>query len=1305
MPLTLDELKRRLTAASPGGVLRLGPGTLDSADLARLFRDFFAGGILELHIAARTDTVESVAFTGSVAWPAGATAVAHVTFTIGADGTAQAGLTLAPAASWKLRDPFPGVSGTPLEAVALTASTASMRSAGYAPADDPDDSLSAVSSLHLDGTLDLAAGVEAPLSRVAGLLATGESIHLTGTVQKKDGDTTVTLEADPFRMAAGSRFETNATLSLVAGPAPDGRVEGDIVLALHIGEGEMAVEVSGSLPVDSDKLFVTISPAKPLGSIQDVAALMPGPLQSILEKVPGPKLFEGSGLGLDHVIVILDLGTPAVDVIAAGIGGAQNWDLLGDRTLVISGVELTLLVSSPFSAPQPYAALTGTITFGGVPFEVTTTTEKTVVAQLVPGHQLDIGAFASTFLPAIPADLPAITMLEMRVGPGTTYTMAVGIAGPWHIPAGPAGLAIGPVFVHVKHEDSSASPPAGYIEGWAELFGVTLHLSDDLGGPLELGATLPPLAIGKVLAHFAPSFIPVPDAIAKLELRNAGIDFLKDGSAYRVDLATAVSTGHTDFGTVELVVQDIAGKWEAALGFQLPDDWQLSALSDALHAFDGMRLSGTGFVLSTFSGDPGFRRIHVPLEAGRVRPGIRLASTLSLAEGEVAGVSMAWVSRKLLGGRVDHATLAADLDAQLTAFDVAASIDGVFPLGNLPVMFRAITLMLGYQTPEIYVRLKGVFDVRAHEDTLHFTVSLTLDKNGGYGAATMEGKWHDAFGVKHFDLSNVALVAGIDVEGIPTLGIAGQIDVPGFDGSLALFFDSTSGSSVLAGSFSDITLGQISGLFLPPGTPASMPKPVADAGLSGVPIGTLPATVAAQLDAAVGDVEAGSELLSALRVCLPDLRGPCSVARPEPVPAPRTWYLTDRTLVRTWQIGESASGLAVSTETQLYLAGPGDVKIGELDMPAGFRLAGRLHIADVEFTIIVDGDPSPGGGFFAEANASSAIDWQGVLRIARGRYAAKTAGPAKGPFLSLATFDARSRGAQIAGPHFILSGQAELLGAAGGDVDFTANDQGFSGHVDGHVAGVGSVAADVRFASPTDFAAHGTVQVSVSASIPEVHVAGTTLVLVPAFRVDASMDADIGITMTAAAFTLTHGGRFAWQGRNLVVAQKSEAVTAADVQHLEQLAERFALRIVSEAGQIFHFLVADAESWVDGMKKYFAGKVANAEKILAKQFHKGANEIAGLLHTLGYGAIDVYSAIAAEFSPVMAVAALASPVGLGMPIVQIATLLAPLFPDPLTLGKLLYNALSPTWWQLYKALKAAFDLSWGELVRILSRIF
>jgi hypothetical protein len=448
------------------------------------------------------------------------------------------------------------------------------------------------------------------------------------------------------------------------------------------------VIVTGSLPVDSHKCFVTVTPARALDSIQGVATLLPGRLSDILEKVPGPSLFNGAGIRLDQFIVVLDLDPPGVDIIAAGIGVGDRWDLLGNDKLVIGDIELTLLVASPFSAPQPYGAVTGTITFGGVPFQVETDTDGIVIARLTPGHVLDVSSLIAAFAKSIPADLPQITEAEVRVGPGKQYVIDTVIGGPWHVPAGPKGVAVGPVLLHLENTDPSGSnSPTGRIEGWADLFDVNLHLCDQLGKALELSATLPELEICKLLEEVAPSLPALPGAISSLVLADAGIAFASDANGYSVDVTADFKSAKTDFGAVELIVQKVNDQWEAALGFQLPDHWRLSTLTDTLRSFDGMSLTNTGFIASSFNGEPGFRRVHVPLESGQVTHGIRVASTLSLTTGQIAGVSMNWVGRQVLRG-CDHAALSANLDADLQAFDIEASVDGDVPLGGLPVTFQ-----------------------------------------------------------------------------------------------------------------------------------------------------------------------------------------------------------------------------------------------------------------------------------------------------------------------------------------------------------------------------------------------------------------------------------------------------------------------------------------------------------------------------------------------------------------------------------------------------------------------------------------
>ena len=106
-----------------------------------------------------------------------------------------------------------------------------------------------------------------------------------------------------------------------------------------------------------------------------------------------------------------------------------------------------------------------------------------------------------------------------------------------------------------------------------------------------------------------------------------------------------------------------------------------------------------------------------------------------------------------------------------------------------------------------------------------------------------------------------------------------------------------------------------------------------DVEVCGIRLFTLPGSLRHNLDRSVNAPKVSDAVMSAFANKGTHLSAEVLVIRSDSATRGRTkWFLTDRQLVKTYQIEDTGTQLAVSKETQLYLSS-GKVSIGEFEMP------------------------------------------------------------------------------------------------------------------------------------------------------------------------------------------------------------------------------------------------------------------------------------------------------------------------------------------------------------------------------------
>src|SRR6185295_14343300 len=153
-------------------------------------------------------------------------------------------------------------------------------------------------------------------------------------------------------------------------------------------------------------------------------------------------------------------------------------------------------------------------------------------------------------------------------------------------------------------------------------------------------------------------------------------------------------------------------------------------------------------------------------------------------------------------------------------------------------------------------------------------------------------------------------------------------------------------SSVLAGSLSDVRLGDVLSTFVnavgkPDPTTESIISVLDNISIAGVSSFTMPLSVAASLDAK--DLAAVSQAFA--------VYGPNVPLRPTPqatllvVGTPgQAWFITDKTgTVKHYEVRLDGDHLTASLEAQLYIC-PNATTIASMNFPQGFQVYGSLDV-------------------------------------------------------------------------------------------------------------------------------------------------------------------------------------------------------------------------------------------------------------------------------------------------------------------------------------------------------------------------
>ncbi len=320
---------------------------------------------------------------------------------------------------------------------------------------------------------------------------------------------------------------------------------------------------------------------------------------------------------------------------------------------------------------------------------------------------------------------------------------------------------------------------SGYIKGSADIEQMKFDVNYDFNKGPVIEANLGTVNISKIAETLCGdtvlSNIGLPINISGFELNNCKLVLsAQDSSAY-------ISADLKGYGKTVFELKKSNGKWGFVFAAVITSDFKFQNLAGFLKPIDVLNFSDSALVISTVD-DDAYQIPDIPGLSGEITKGLNFLMNLSMNDcSELEQI------QKVLHLHIEtlkvHMAVGSDGSALMEGlFDGSFSlVDGV----TLTKTGLRIRLQSGNISFSLF--LSVAVDIG---DKLLFTGEMAVEPNGVSLAATMQGDWHKPFGVNGLTLSDVALAVGISGEGIPTIGIAGKVQVKNLKGELAVLFNS-----------------------------------------------------------------------------------------------------------------------------------------------------------------------------------------------------------------------------------------------------------------------------------------------------------------------------------------------------------------------------------------------------------------------------------------------------------------------------------------------------------------------------------
>jgi hypothetical protein len=521
------------------------------------------------------------------------------------------------------------------------------------------------------------------------------------------------------------------------------------------------------------------------------------------------------------------------------------------------------------------------------------------------------------------------------------------------------------------------------------------------------------------------------------------------------------------------------GSWGFAVGVMLPvTGWAITSIPELASVLKEFGFKSAAVLISSFT-DPSFTVASLfPSGAVGVVAGFNFYADFELASNK--NPDLVFARDEFAQAHTPQASVVASVGNSTggfaASFRVLLNIErkiGVFAIEHLDLGFSmqgdvfSIWAELDLSTPVHGTPL--LFGGRAEVRNEGFDALLFLDTS-----RFPDGAWHDAFDVSGLTIASAALMLGVDAEGIPSFGVAGQLAYEGFTGTIAAILDSqtedpTKNQSMFVASVSDFTLGDLVKLLagaakVDPG----IVHVLNSIGISGTHL--FDTTLApADITTLNRDLQVPTALMDAFAAngfALPSSGSHASRSAGEawsgvsvsPVQAHSEtntgWFVTDRTRLWTYTVTATAAGasykVAVELDAQLYLV-PNQITLPHFPpLTPGYHVNGQLTVLGASLWVWVTVQMRVGGiglslpsgiqlaAFMSEIeiagllHISAGSDWGGEwfknwMASAKSHQLHPGEDLPNGPMISLSTMSDEHAPEFLREKHFVLAGSIGLF--------------------------------------------------------------------------------------------------------------------------------------------------------------------------------------------------------------------------------------------------------------------------------------
>jgi hypothetical protein len=919
-------------------------------------------------------------------------------------------------------------------------------------------------------------------------------------------------------------------------------------------------------------------------------------LFDLLPEAVKKQMLTSGGLSLEQAALLCTdrLSAEAVASVSLTVG------LPGRQWTVFSGVTVehifaTFIIDNPFVAQQRTVEVQigGTIDIGGVLLDVITQVpDFTVWAQLQDEAVLPLRAFFQHYVPEFPAppDLQ-IGEAQLVITPGSSYDFTASMMDdpPWTLDLGPVPLTLSNVELSLSRQ---ASGPAQGTWTATLAIGQDLELTAcyTLPGDFSLRADLPRVHLSSLIALLNEIDLPLPTGF-DIDLTQAYVLIERVAS----DLSFSVAADIATLGLLAFTVQR-----QSTWGFALGVDLALSGLSAlpglaALAPFEQfVGLDTLMLVVSSLDGPADFqfpdmanflipslgnRKIQLPRQASGLVRGLNIYALLRTAKSAGFHVLATYLGLQLDG--TVGITLAVSLPDPLTSSKLFLSVSEEIQKGTTLVGELGGLLQGG----EIGVFLTAVAKTQVQQQPLEFDVTAMVLENGVLISGTMQGTIH--FGP--VQLSNLALVIGLDFEGIPSLGIAATLDISTFDSSLALFFDSIDpAKSLVAGALSNVTLLDIARFLAgQQDIPAGLDTVLGLIGLKELKAFSLPAALATSLDNR--DIAAISTAFTQY--------GSISIAGTSDRvllvinEQGSSWHLTDMPTMQHYHMKLQGTSIAVTLEPQLSLV-PETTFIGSIQYPQGFDITAEIDyvLIQAQIKILIS----------ANQGIAADVDLAPIVLLSRDFFSLTGAGGQGGPHLSLASYrQPELSDPQRRDPHFLLMGNLRLLGADMAGISLLLSEHGLTFDISSQVTPLLSLQLHGSFDSLSHLDVGGSIGVGIDRSL-DLGVLGSV-------AVDVTVNGTLTLSETDGSASASLQGSFVFQGTQCHIPVLALAVNSPALQNIGET-------LWSQIVDIISKLLKNPDQWLAWVHDHIiigAGQTAEqVGHILASVYQLSADAVA-----------------------------------------------------------------------------------------------